>query len=149
VCGPGGKRSLRIPEELTIQAIFMLIGLGEQRSCVGLSGHTRVKSQLVTPINSYDRLHLLDWYRDLPPEHLWIDLLRQQVGEDRYLIKFNQLLDRLQAANGAEPVFHGHISEFGLFPEEQRADFLQAHGDLVREAFFPPAGRLLMGYPNG
>jgi hypothetical protein len=65
-----------------------------------------------------------------------------------YLTKFNQLLDRLQAANGAEPVFLGYISEFGLFPEEQRADFLQAHGDLVREAFFTPAGRLLMGYPG-
>jgi len=121
---------------------------GTRGPYTGLSGHTRVKSQLVTPINSYDRLHLLDWYRDLLPEHLWIDLLRQQVGEDRYLIKFNQLLDRLQAANGAEPVFHGYISEFGLFPEEQRADFLQAHGDLVREAFFTPAGRLLMGYPG-
>jgi hypothetical protein len=65
-----------------------------------------------------------------------------------YLTKFNQLLDRLQAANGAEPVFLGYISEFGLFAEEQRADFLQAHGDLVREAFFTPARRLLMGYPG-
>src|SRR6185312_8067183 len=80
--------------------------------------------------------------------HLWIDLLRQHVGEERYLIKFNQLLDRLQAASGAEPVFHGYISEFGLFPEEQRAEFLNAHGDIVREAFFTPAGRLLMGYPG-
>src|SRR6185312_3690700 len=114
----------------------------------GLSGHTRLKSKLVTPINSYDRLHLVDWYRDLLPEHLWIDLLRQHVGEERYLIKFNQLLDRLQAASGAEPVFHGYISEFGLFPEEQRAEFLNAHGDIVREAFFTPAGRLLMGYPG-
>lgn len=114
----------------------------------GLSGHTRVKSQLVTPSNSYDRLQLLDWYRDLLPEHLWIDLLRQQVGEQRYLVQFNQLLDRLQASVGVEPVFHGYISEFGIFPEEQRAEFLEAHGDLVREAFFTPAGRLLMGYPG-
>src|SRR5579862_6037073 len=89
----------------------------------GIAGHARVKSQLVAPINSLPHVELIDWYRDLLPEHLWIDLLVHQFGESRYLPMFNRLLDRLQAAAGEEPVVHGYISEFGLFPESRRAAF--------------------------
>ena len=61
---------------------------------------------------------------------------------------FNRLLDKLQEAAGPEPVFHGYVSEFALFPEEKRAAFMTANADLVKEAFFDPAGSFLVAYPD-
>jgi hypothetical protein len=112
-----------------------------------LAGHARDKSRLVSPINSLRRLQMIDWFRDLLPEHLWIDLLAGRFGESGYLSMFNRLLDKLQEAAGEEPIFHGYISEFALFPEDKRAAFMEANADLVKEAFFEPAGRFLTGYP--
>jgi hypothetical protein len=114
----------------------------------GLAGHARDKSRLVSPINALRRLEKIDWFRDLLPEHLWIDLLAQRFGESGYLPMFNRLLDRLQATAGDDPVFHGYISEFALFPEDKRAAFMAANADLVKEAFFDPAGCFLAGYPD-
>ena len=91
---------------------------------------------------------MIDWFRDLLPEHMWIDLLAERFGESGYLSIFNRLLDKLQEAAGAEPIFHGYISEFLLFPEDKRPAFMNANADLVREAFFEPAGRFLTGYPD-
>jgi hypothetical protein len=121
---------------------------GKKGPYTGLAGHTRIKSRLVTPINSLNRLQMIDWFRDLLPEHLWIDLLAQRLGESGCLPMFNRLLDRLQAAAGDAPVFHGYISEFGLFPEEKRAAFMGTNADLVKEGFFEPAGCFLAGYPG-
>jgi hypothetical protein len=45
---------------------------------------------------------------------------------------FNRLLDRVQAAAGDDPVFHGYISGFALFPEDGRAAFSLVTRDFPR-----------------
>jgi hypothetical protein len=37
---------------------------------------------------------MIDWFRDLLPEHLWIDLLAQGFGKSGCLPMLNRLLDR-------------------------------------------------------
>jgi hypothetical protein len=100
---------------------------GTKGPYTSLAGHARDKSRLVSPINSLRRLQMIDWFRDLLPEHLWIDLLAQGFGESGCLPMFNRLLDRLQAAAGDGPVFHGYISEFSLFPKDKRTAFMEAN----------------------
>jgi hypothetical protein len=114
----------------------------------GIEGHSRTKTKLSTPLGAYPSLHMIDWSRDLLPEHLWVDLLAEQFGPSECVVQFNRLLDALQKLVEENIVVTGLISSFAAIPESTRVPFLDQNYDLVRDVFYRPAGCLLKSYPS-
>lgn len=111
----------------------------------GIEGHVHSKTKLSPPLASL-QVSLIDWSRDLLPEHLWLDFLKQDFGPSTW-VQFNKLLDPLQKLVGEKLVVTGLISSFASVPEASRRAFLDKNYDLVLDAFYRPVGYLLKFYP--
>jgi hypothetical protein len=92
---------------------------------------------------------LIDWPRDLLPEHLWLAALADKVGLDGLPGAYNAFMDALDAHWPHAFVALGLISDFGLVPEAERGPFLEKNRALVGELFHGPIGRIMSLYPDG
>lgn len=124
-----------------------------KRRCAGkhmhipIAKHKREGTRLRPPLAELNP-RLIDWVRDLLPEHLWIGALAEHFGIDTFHRPYNVLLDAIDSYLPPEFVGLGLISDFGLVPEDQRDRFLRQHFDLVEKLFYRPVGRLLAFYPE-
>lgn len=91
---------------------------------------------------------MIDWERDLMPEHIWIDLLAQEYKNLNWSKIYNDFLDKLEECVGGEICLYGMISDFGRIPEDAQEKFLEKHKDFAHYAFFKPVGTILTLYPE-
>src|SRR5712692_6209335 len=95
------------------------------------------------------KIELVDWSRDLLPEHLWIAALADKFGLDKVSRVYNEFMDALDAHWSQDFVALGLISDFGLVPNAERASFLEKNRSLIDECFHGPIGRIMSLYPDG
>ena len=112
-----------------------------------LDGHKRHKSRLKTKMSD-SPLYMIDWERDLMPEHIWIDILRQEHKDLDWPKIYNDFLDKLEECVGEEICLYGMISDFGRISEDARQKFLEKYKDFAYHAFFKPVGTILTLYPE-
>jgi len=93
---------------------------------------------------------MIDWERDLMPEHLWIDLLAQEYKNYAWHKIYNDFLDKLESALDNQPKtpLFGFISDFGILTQKERERFLSANKEFIYHAFFKPIGKILSLYPD-
>lgn len=117
-----------------------------QGQYTSLSRHKKKGTELRPPL-SRSEVALIDWSRDLLPEHLWIGSLAVHFGLDQVWDPFTHLMDALDDYLPEGYTALGLISDFAAVPESARRAFLLDNSDLVREAFLEPLGRQLAFYP--
>lgn len=116
-----------------------------------------------TPINKHKRdgskltsewsdlnLQMIEWERDLIPEHLWIDLLAEEYKDVLWFRIYNEFLDKLEECLTEQPKtpLFGFISDFTIPSDEEKEKFISNNKDLVFNAFFKPIGKILSLYPK-
>lgn len=114
----------------------------------GLGKHSKVGTQLVPPLAKLP-MHMLNFERDLLPEHLWIAALVDQYGVEHAHRPFYDLMDAVDKIWKEESPSLGLITDFGRVPLEARAAFKRENEDLIRAAFHEVIGRPLAFYPDG
>lgn len=93
---------------------------------------------------------MIEWERDLMPEHLWIDLLAQEYNDKLWINIYNEFLDRIDAVidyNKRTP-FLGLISDFAMLSENERKIFLERNKEYIYEFFYKVVGKCLSFYPD-
>ena len=113
----------------------------------GIGKHKQYKKKLITPLNQLP-VTLTNWERDILPEHLWIEFLRQKYSETEFLKLHSELCKTLQSHSQGNLAFLGLISDFGGIPKSRRSNILKKHDELVTQAFTEPFGHILKLYPN-
>jgi hypothetical protein len=69
---------------------------------------------------------MIDWERDLMPEHIWIDLLAEEHKKLNWFKIYEDLLDKLDSCLEAQPKtpLLGFISDFSVPTEKERVTCL-------------------------
>lgn len=113
-----------------------------------LKSHTKRGTVLVPPLGALN-IQLIDFERDLLPEHLWIAALARKFGLSSAHQPYERLMDALDEVwpDDKTPCL-GLISDFGQVPVDERPSFLERHRDLIRSVFHDPIGRILAFYPD-
>lgn len=95
-------------------------------------------------------MEMIEWERDLMPEHLWIDLLANEYQRLQWFKIYNDFLDKIDAVLEEErkAPFLGLISDFGILTNSERQNFLSKNKDFTYEFFFKPVGKILSLYPE-
>jgi hypothetical protein len=119
----------------------------QRREFTPLSAMKKQGSKLRGPLSEFN-IKLTDWRRDALPEHLWIAALANQVGLDRFHHAYNLFLDAIEEYWTSEETMLGFISDFGLFPHDKRAIFVEKNTALIDQFFNRPIGRVLSLYPD-
>jgi len=94
-------------------------------------------------------MKVVEWDRDLVPEHLWIAALAARYGIEVAHQPFNRLLEALEDVwphKDSTPI--GLVSDFGEIPNEARQRFVGCHRHLIFETLVQPLGGILALYPN-
>jgi hypothetical protein len=106
-------------------------------------------SALVSPLGGLNNINLLDFERDLLPEHLWIASLAEHFGVRRAHKPFERFLDAIDECwTDKERPCLGLISDFGRLPHQLRSQFIENHRVEIYELFHEPIGRVLAFYPE-
>jgi hypothetical protein len=113
----------------------------------GLSAHQRQRTTLIPPLAKLP-VQMVDFERDLLPEHLWLAGLVDLYTPQEAHLPFYEFMDAFDEFCPDESVALGFISDFGLIPADQRSAFVEQHRDLIRAAFVEPIGRILAFYPG-
>jgi len=113
----------------------------------GIERHKRNKKKLIPPMKQLP-MQLINWQRDILPEHLWIEFLRQSYSETVFLNSYSKLCDTLRSYCEGNLAFLGLISDFGRIPENRRSEIAGKHSDLIIRVFAEPFGDILGLYPN-
>ena len=113
-----------------------------------LKSHARKGTALVPPLSALN-IQLLDFQRELLPEHLWIAAIARHFGAASAHEPYERLMDALDEVwpDDRTPCF-GLISDFGLVPVGERSGFLEKHRDIIEAMFHDPIGRVLSYYPD-
>jgi hypothetical protein len=113
-----------------------------------LTKHKKEGTLLKSPLGSYSNLEVIDWPRDLLPEHLWIASLAEYHTLDSCYLPFYKFMDALDEyiPEGKQAI--GLISDFSLVPDIKRSEFIQKHDLLIEASFYHPVGRILSLYPE-
>lgn len=110
--------------------------------------HKRTKSVLKPPMRMLN-MQLVDWRKDLLPEHLWIDLLAEEYKEHRWYDIYNDFINKLEDELPDKSIcLFGFITDFGIVPKEAQESFIHKHKDFIHFAFFRPIGKSLVLYPE-
>ena len=109
--------------------------------------HKKVGSKLSTAMSGFN-IELMDWARDLLPEHLWIASLAEEYGLSRFHNLYNKFLDELDKIWEKDDVLLGLITDFGLIPRDKRDKFIKDNEELISILFHKPIGRILAFYPE-
>jgi len=113
----------------------------------GINRHKRYKKKLISPLNQIP-VRLVDWQRDMLPEHLWIEFLKQKFSENDFLDSYSELCKTLGSYCDGNLAFLGLISDFGRIPENRRRKILTENNELIIHVFAEPFGDILRLYPN-
>jgi len=128
-----------------------------------VSKKKRKKRKEFTPISKHSQkggilktraselnFNMIDWERDLMPEHIWIDLLAEEHKKLNWFKIYEDFLDKLDSCLESQPKtpLLGFISDFSVPTEKEREKFLSANKELIYNAFFKPVGRILSFYPE-
>ena len=115
-----------------------------------LKSQRREGSKLKGPLAELSpKFELIDWLRDLLPEHLWLAALADKFGLGGMVSAYKDFMDALDTHWPHNFVALGLMSDFGLVPQAERAAFLQTNRKLVDECFHGPIGRVMSLYPDG
>ncbi len=115
-----------------------------------LSSQRKEGSRLKGPLAELSpKFDLIDWLRDLLPEHLWLAALADKFGLGGMVPAYKDFMDALDAHWPHNFAALGLMSDFGLVPQAERATFLQKNRKLVDECFHGPIGRVMSLYPGG
>ncbi len=112
-----------------------------------ISSHKKDGTLLKPPLSALN-MQMIDWPRDLLPEHLWIAALAEHYGLNDFHTLFNDFMDTIDQYMPKDFVSFGLISDFGLVPEEQREKCLRDNAGQITEAFADPISRILAFYPE-
>ena len=112
------------------------------------AGHQKVGSKLLPLLARGLPIVLVDYERDLLPEHLWIGALVDQYGIEGAHRPYYELLDVLDQIWSDDYPPLGLLSDFATVPENARATFKEKHRELILRAFHEPIGRILAFYPE-
>ncbi|MDR4503719.1 MAG: DUF5677 domain-containing protein [Candidatus Scalindua sp.] len=95
-------------------------------------------------------MKIIEWERDLMPEHLWLDLLADEYKKLQWHDIYNEFLDKIDSVLDEErkTPFLGLISDFGILTENEKNKFLELHKDFAYKFFFLPIGKCLSFYPE-
>jgi hypothetical protein len=118
------------------------------KSYSSLTAHKREKSKLIAPLHRIQQLEVLDWERDILPEHLWIESLSSTYLEDVWQKIYEKFLDALDEYCPEGIDIYGFISDFVLIPADKREEFVNKNEHLIYEAFYKPFGRIIAFYPE-
>lgn len=113
----------------------------------GIDEHERYKKILVSPINRLP-INLVSWTRDLLPEFLWIEYLRQAYNELVFLELYTEVTQCISSYADGSTNFLGFISDFGRISDDKKKEILIDHKELVVTAFAEPFGQILILYPK-
>ena len=102
-----------------------------------IAQHKRSGSVLSTVASDLN-MEMIEWERDLMPEHLWIDLLANEYEKLQWFKIYNDFLDKIDSVSEEErkTPFLGLISDFGILTEKEKENFLVHHKDFAYEFFF-------------
>jgi len=114
---------------------------------VGISGHKRYKSKLLSPLHDLP-VETVEWERDLLPEHIWIECLSNAYPERIWFSLYERFLDELEKYRPKGITIYGFITDFGLIPYDKRKEFLINNKQLIYESFYKPIGRIIAFYPE-
>jgi hypothetical protein len=114
----------------------------------GIQAHERRGATLIPPLGKHN-IQMLDFERDLLPEHLWLAALADTYSLESAYGPFNKLLDAVDAYwPDTTNACLGYITDFGSIPVDDRQDFKREYRDLIRKAFHEPIGRILAFFPD-
>ncbi len=114
----------------------------------GLSSHLREGTKLVPELTKLP-IQMIDWGKDLLPEHLWIAALGEDFKLENAHKPFEVFLDALDTVwPDLETPPIGVLSDFAIVPAEKRPLFCSEHKELIRRVFLEPIGRILALYPE-
>jgi hypothetical protein len=115
-----------------------------------LQSQRKEGSKLLGPLATLaPKFELVDWNRDLLPEHLWLAALADEFGLDSVATPYNAFMDALDANWPHDFVALGLVSDFGRVPNTERASFIEKNRLLIDECFHRPIGRIMSLYPDG
>ena len=111
--------------------------------------HKRNGSKLLSQWSELNT-KMIDWERDLIPEHLWIDLLAQEYKNVHWHNIYSEFLDKLEECLVELPnvPLLGFISDFNIPTDEEKEKFINNNEDLIFEAFYKPIGKIMELYPE-
>jgi len=113
----------------------------------GIDKHKRERKKLVAPLSKLPIVQI-NWARDLLPEFLWIEYLRQYYKENVLLELYSHFVKIIGSYAEEPPTFLGLISDFGRIPEEKKEVILKKHKQLIIIAFAEPFGDIIRLYPE-
>ena len=113
----------------------------------GIEKHKRERKKLVAPINKLP-IGQINWPRDILPEYLWIEYLRQSYNEGVFLGLYSHFVKNIGYYADKTPPFLGLISDFGRIPEEKREAIQKENKQLIKSAFVEPFGDIIRLYPE-
>ena len=77
-----------------------------------LNKHTKIDGKLKTPLSQFN-MENIRWERDFLPEHLWLELLFQEYGYNRFHIVYNKFIDKLdETVNDDKNILFGFLTDF-------------------------------------
>src|SRR4030042_1618486 len=112
-----------------------------------LAKHKRRGSTILAPLSEMN-LDLIEWERDLLPEHLWLAALSDIFPIESVHTQFSTFMDIIDPYILKGSYAFGLISDFGLVPEEKREEFWNKHQAEIERLFHKPIGRILAFYPD-
>lgn len=113
----------------------------------GIDKHKRERKKLIAPINRLP-IGQINWPRDILPEFLWIEYLRQSYNEEVFLELYSHFVKKIGFYAEETPLFLGLISDFGRIPGEKKEEIIKEHQQLIKTAFTEPFGDIIRLYPE-
>lgn len=120
---------------------------GTRKEFSSLDKHRRHGTKLRTELSEMG-WDLIDWERDLVPEHLWLAALADTFTLGKAHEPYSTFLDALDEFWDGDWIAFGLLSDFGALSEARRTEFKEKHRDLIRDLFHVPVGRVLAFYPD-
>lgn len=112
-----------------------------------LSKHQRNGSTLLATL-SKTNITLMDWSKDLLPEHLWIAALADVLPIESIHHQFHEFMDIIDSFIPEGSHALGLLSDFALIPQDKRDEFWSKHSEKIRQLFHIYVGRILAFYPE-
>ncbi len=116
-----------------------------------LAAHKQVGKVLKSKLSDAPT-KIVDWDRDLLPEHLWIACLADYYGLSEFCRFFEKMMQCLDAYCSVDAKTNvpalGFVTDFGLVPEGARDTFWNENERLIEECFHKPFARVLSLYPD-
>ena len=113
----------------------------------GIDEHQRRDKKLIAPLNQLP-IQPVNWHRDVLPEYLWIEFLKQSHPSSIFLELYSELCNTLRSYSEGNLAFIGFISDFGRIPQAKQEEIKSKHLDLIVSAFAQPFGKIVDLYPN-